>query len=170
MGDTPETRIVRWSDPAQVPEITALLHTAYAPLAEAGLRYLATYQDDEVTLERLSNGESYLALLGEKIIGTITLSLPGQIAHSEYFNRPGVAVFHQFAVAPEHQCQGIGGTLLDHIESRARELGASELACDTAESAEHLIAKYQRRGFALVGHEVWDVTNYRSVLLAKPLA
>ena len=42
----PEFAIERWSDPAQVPAITRLLHAAYAPLAEAGMRYLAEVLPD----------------------------------------------------------------------------------------------------------------------------
>lgn len=41
-------------------EITALLHRSYAPLAEKGMRYLASHQNSEKTLERLREGESYL--------------------------------------------------------------------------------------------------------------
>ena len=161
--------IERWHDPAQVAEITGLLHAAYAPLAAAGLRYLATHQDEATTLSRLSKGESYIALEGDHIVGTTSLTAPGQLDHCPLYRDPGVCVFHQFAVRPDRQRCGIGSALLDHVEARALELGADRLACDTAETAHELIAMYLKRGFQVAGHDSWDVVNYRSVLLAKSL-
>lgn len=40
--------------------LTDILHKAYAPLAKKGMKYLATHQPPEKTLERLTQGESYL--------------------------------------------------------------------------------------------------------------
>jgi GNAT superfamily N-acetyltransferase len=164
-------KIVEWSDPDQVPQITRLLHEAYAPLAAAGMRYFATHQTEEETLHRLSKGDAFLAIDEEgKIVGTITLSPPGSLGHHcELYGRPGVCVFHQFAVRVDRQRQGIGSALLDHIEAHALEIGATQLACDTAEMAHHLIALYEKRGMHQVGDADWEVTNYQSVLLLKDL-
>lgn len=41
--------------------ITALLHSSYQELADMGFRYLATYQSPDVTLDRISGGECYIA-------------------------------------------------------------------------------------------------------------
>lgn len=57
--------------------------------------------------------------------------------------------------------------LLAFAESRARELGAREVAVDTAEGAHHLIRYYSTRGYREVGHAQWEHTNYRSVILSK---
>ncbi len=163
--------ISRWTDPAQVPDITRLLHAAYAPLAAAGMRYVASHQGDEVTLARLRNGEAYLGWDRDRtIVGTISLSRPGGHAGCELFARPGVCVFSQFAVHPDRQGEGVGGELLGQAEARAAALGADTIACDTAESAAHLIAFYRRRGYRPAGRADWEATNYRSVLLAKTLA
>lgn len=164
--------IAEWSDRRQVPEITRLLHEAYAPLAAAGMRYFATHQTEGDTLHRLSKGYAFLALDGDgRIVGTITLSPPGSLGHHcELYGRPGVSVFHQFAVRADRQRQGIGTALLDHVEERAREIGATQLACDTAEGAHHLIAFYEGRGMRPVADADWKDTNYRSVLLLKDLA
>jgi hypothetical protein len=53
--------------------ITAMLHEAYAPLAEQGLRFLATHQDSATTQRRMSRGDAILALDVDQIVGTITL-------------------------------------------------------------------------------------------------
>lgn len=157
------------SDTDSVSEITVILHRAYARLAEMGFRYLATHQGEEVTRERLGRGEAFVAELDGRLVGTVTLIPPGVLSGHEWYAKPGVAVFGQFGVLPELQGDGIGRRLMDAVEARATELGASELACDTAEGATHLIEMYTRRGYRLVGYADWDVTNYRSVVLSKTL-
>jgi GNAT superfamily N-acetyltransferase len=150
-------------------ELTQLLHRAYRPLLEAGFRYLATHQDASVTAQRVRSGECYVAELEEHIVGTVTLEPPWNTKGGEYYRRPGVACFHQFAVDPSRQGRGIGSALLQHVERRAAELGATEIALDTAEGAVHLIALYERRGYRTVARTNWDVTNYESVIMSKAL-
>ena len=65
--------------------------------------------------------------------------------------------------------QGIGSAMLELIENRAAELGAEELALDTAEGAIHLIDYYKKRGYRFIEYVDWDITNYRSVILSKRL-
>ncbi|HEV8247271.1 MAG TPA: GNAT family N-acetyltransferase [Polyangiaceae bacterium] len=162
-----EIRLLAESD--SLTELTELLHRAYAPLAAQGLRYLATHQDAETTKRRVTKGECYLAFLDARLAGTILVIAPGAMRHGAYYARPGVAGLSQFGVEPELQRRGIGARLMDLGERRARELGASEVAVDTAEPARHLIELYERRGYRKVGTEQWQHTNFRSVILSKLL-
>jgi GNAT superfamily N-acetyltransferase len=149
-------------------ELTELLHRAYAPLAAAGFRYTATYQDVDTTRRRAAKGDCYLLMEGPRIIGTITLIAPTTpYGDCEWYERSDVAVLTQFAVAPEYQRRGLGSELVRFGEVRAAELGALEVAVDTAEGARHLIDFYEKRGYREVGHAQWKQTNYRSVLLSK---
>jgi hypothetical protein len=59
--------------------------------------------------------------------------------------------------------------VIAHAEACARELGAADLALDTAEPAVRLRRWYDRLGFEFVQFVSWDVTNYRSVVMVKPL-
>ncbi|KXK57320.1 MAG: hypothetical protein UZ07_CHB004000728 [Chlorobi bacterium OLB7] len=59
--------------------------------------------------------------------------------------------------------------MIELAEAEARALGATELALDTAQPAEHLCQWYQRLGFRFIEYAQWDVTNYRSVILSKRL-
>lgn len=153
----------------RVPEITALLHRSYKPLAEKGMQYLASHQSCEKTLERLNEGESYLYLLDDEIVGTITLR-PHQTNNScDWYNKKNIYSFGQFAINPELQGHGLGTKLMDFIESRALELKVDEIALDTSEHAEQLIKMYTKRGYRFVAHVQWSVTNYRSVVMSKKL-
>ena len=152
-----------------ITELTQLLHRAYAQLAAMGLKFVATHQDVETTKHRLKDAECYVAELDGRIVGTILFRPPGTARGCDWYNRSDVAIFGQFGVEPAVQGHGIGGALLDHVEQRARELNATELALDTAESAHHLIDLYSKRGFRIVGNVKWDPVNYRSVIMSKAL-
>lgn len=159
-----------------VGEITELLHAAYAKHAAVGLHFVASHQSVEVTRERLDEGETFVATSNGELVGIITLGLGAATAKSEqstqredYYRRPGVADFGQFAVSPAHQGLGIGSRLIEMVEERARELGMSELAPNTSEQAHDLIAMYEKKGYRIVGHVKWPEVNYRSVILSKTL-
>jgi GNAT superfamily N-acetyltransferase len=152
-----------------VAEITTLLHDAYAELARAGFRYLATHQSEEVTARRLSRGAPLIAEMDGRIVGTVTLYPSREDHQVEWYRRPDVCYFAQFGVSPNLQKQGIGVKLLRAIEDQARLRGAAELACDTAEGAAHLRSWYAREGFRQVGTMDWPETNYISVVLSKTL-
>lgn len=149
-------------------ELTGLLNRAYASLAEMGFRYVATWQDEVITRRRVSRGECLVAELDGRLVGTLLLEYPAKGA--EYYEREGVAKFQQFGLEPEYQGMGIGRRLLEIAEQRAHDRGATELALDTAEGAEHLIRMYERWGYHWVGEADWEVTNYRSVIMSKELA
>ncbi|WP_439598124.1 GNAT family N-acetyltransferase [Falsiroseomonas sp.] len=160
-------------DPAApIAELTALLHRAYAPLAARGLRYMATHQSDAVTRERAASGECWVALAEGRIVGTILFKAACRTAGSAWLDRPEVASLGQFAVRPDWQGSGLGARLMDLAERRSAETGAVEIALDTAEPAEpaeHLVALYRRRGYRFIEHAQWSHTNYRSVIMSKPV-
>ena len=148
--------------------ITSLLHRAYKPLADMGLRYMATHQSAEITRERLESGESFVALQNSLYIGTISLYSASH--NCEYYKRDGVYHFGQFGVDPSLQRMGIGREMLKHVEQRAQELHATEMALDTAQPAVHLIAYYQSLGYNIVDEVQWPDVNYRSFIMSKLLS
>ena len=164
----PEIRLIAASD--SIGGLTDLLHEAYRALAERGMRFVASHQDEQMTARRIAKAECYLAFDGDKLIGTVTLDDATHTKGSPWYDRPEVASFHQFAVRPQWQGRGIGTMMLDYIERRAAKKGVAELALDTAEPARHLINFYTRRGYRFIEHVRWDAVNYRSVLLSKRLS
>ena len=163
-----ETRILNEKDSLE--ELTSLIHRSYRQLADLGFRYWGTHQSVEDTKKRISNGECYIVINQEKIIGTILLTPPNKKTGTPWYDCNNVSTFHQFAIDPNYQRQGLGSKLLDAIETRAIELGATELACDTAEGATHLINMYLKRGYRQIGMADWDMTNYKSIILSKTIA
>lgn len=167
----PEPLHVRRLEPSDsLTDLTTLLHSAYRRLAHMGLRYMATHQSEAVTRERVESGTCLVAIADGRIIGTILFKHPEQTVGCPWYDRPEVASLGQFAVDPKIQAQGIGLRLMREVERLATTSGAQELALDTAEPATHLVEWYTRLGYRFIEHAQWSHTNYRSVILSKPLS
>jgi predicted N-acetyltransferase YhbS len=162
-----QIRLLEESD--DLVELTKLLNHSYKKLADEGLRFLASHQDVEITKRRIEKGKCFVAVLNEKIIGTICYRSPSQASGHEWYNQPFVASCGQFAVDTELQKQGIGNKLIEFAEQLAIKDHATEIAIDTAEGADELRKYYEKRGYRFVAFAQWEVTNYRSVILSKKL-
>ena len=158
-------------DATRIPEITALLHAAYAPLAARGMHYVASHQDDATTLQRLTRGRALLIEnAAREIIATVTLYPPAPQSTCTLYRESDVYVLGQFAVHPHLQRAGLGARMMDWCIHETRALGGKRLALDTSEHADHLIAWYEKLGFVFAQHTRWDAVNYRSVVMVKSLS
>ncbi len=160
-----------FSENDSVSELTELLHRAYKFLDDMGLRFVATWQDEEMTSRLVTKGECFIAGLDGKMIGTILLygrhkddgTLP------EWYKRDDVRVCGKFAVEPEYQKLGIGSKIMDFIEEYARRKKINEFALDTSDQAQHLIDYYTKRGYRFICTHKWPIVNYHSVVMSKTL-
>ncbi len=153
-----------------VPEITSLLHRAYAPLAAAGLHFVAAAQSEKTTRDRMAKGEPLVGVLEGRIVATATWYAPGRTGGgTPWYERVDVAKFGQFAVEPSLQGGGHGRALERYIAASAAALGARELALDTSEKAAGLIAMYSAWGYRFIEHCQWRAVNYRSMVMSRAL-
>jgi ribosomal protein S18 acetylase RimI-like enzyme len=151
-----------------IDELTDLLHQAYAPHAEAGRRFFASYQTSADTARRIARGECWVVFDREVLAGTVTVAAPYPFPPGYPAPEPA-ATYFQLAVRPSYQRSGLGGKLVALAEQRIRELGVAEVAIDTSVEARDLIGWYARRGYRETGRWRWDVTNYESIVFAKSL-
>lgn len=155
--------------------LTALLHRAYAPLARQGMNFSAAGQDAETTRRRAAEGQCLVAERSGEIVGTVTVCGPYDAdaapwsADVPWFRDRDTAHFHQFAVDPALQRQGLGRRLVQACEQWAHEHGFKRMALDTAEPAAALRGLYRRLGYAEVGQVQWEGKHYRSVIMLKAL-
>ena len=150
-------------------DLTALLHRAYAQLAAMGLRYMATHQSVEVTRKRVEQGKCLVAVADGVLWGTIVVKDASQTRGCPWYDRPDVASIGQFGVEPRLQGKGLGRRLMAMAEALALTSGAREIALDTAEPATHLVEWYTRLDYRHIEYAQWSHTNYRSVIMSKPL-
>lgn len=155
--------------------LTALLHRAYAPLAEAGMNFTAATQDTAATRQRAAEGQCLVAEMSGEVVATVTVCGPYEgeaapwAAAVPWFSERDTAHFHQFAVDPRWQRLGVGRRLVAACEQWAREHGYRRMALDTAHAATTLRSLYQRLGYAEVGRVQWQGKHYESVVMQKSL-
>ncbi|GCL63916.1 GNAT family N-acetyltransferase [Pseudaquabacterium pictum] len=166
-----------WQAGDDLAALTALLHRAYAPLAAAGMNFTAATQTAAMTAQRLQGAHSWVAVRADgTLLGTITAAGPfdpntqGWAHALPWFYRQDVAHFHQYAVDPACQGQGIGAALLQAAEAWARGAGHRAMLLDTAMPATALRQRYARAGYADIASVQWQGKAYRSVVMVKPLA
>ncbi|MBS1714351.1 MAG: GNAT family N-acetyltransferase [Armatimonadetes bacterium] len=165
----PDVLIRPFDDGDSYEELTELLHRAYAGLAERGWNFTASYQDVATTRDRVAKGDTFVAVDGTKLVGTVTIGTDVWDDDPELYQRDDVAVLCQFGVLPEYRGHMTGDALYRKVVDEARARGYSTVGLDTPETATHLIEYYQRRGFEVVGHHQWHGKTYRSVVMAKPV-
>lgn len=155
--------------------LTDLLHRAYAPLLERGMNFTAATQTVATTQRRIAEGQCLVAEQRRRIVGTATVCGPYDPVSSPWsvdvpaFRDRDSAHFHQFAVAPDLQRQGLGRRLVAACEHWARERGFKRMSLDTAEPATELRALYRSLGYVDMMQVQWAGKSYRSVVMEKPL-
>jgi GNAT superfamily N-acetyltransferase len=170
---------VRTADLADAPALADLVHRAYrGDSSRAGWTTEADLLEGQrIGLSdveaKISAPDAEVLIAGDELI----------LGCCEIEQRPGrVAYFGMFAVQPQLQGGGIGGLLLEHAESRVRELwGATTMEMTVIAQRTDLIAWYERRGYARTaetrpfpyGDEAFGLPlrdDLVFVVLAKPLS
>jgi len=82
----------------------------------------------------------FLAFYGDQPVGIVTCVL----GFSRFAGRP-LLTTHDLRVAADHRGQGIGMSLLEAVESKARELGCCKLTLEVQENNHAALALYRLR-------------------------
>jgi ribosomal protein S18 acetylase RimI-like enzyme len=159
-GDELYLRLVKDSD---IPVIRNLVNTAYKELADMGLNYTATYQDEEITRNRISKGRAFALEKKHEIIGTALFS------EKNYFTFRKSGYVSQLAILPALKRFGLGTLLMNFCEEMAIVEGFEAVQLDTAKPALHLVTWYQKQGYKIVGEMKWDGKTYESWIFEKIL-
>jgi ribosomal protein S18 acetylase RimI-like enzyme len=156
-------QIFRRARESDVPNIRLLVNSSYKELADMGLNYTATYQDEQITLERISKGRAFLLEKEGTLLGTVLLK------RENWFTGKNSAYVSQLAVAPTMKRQRLGSLLMDLCEDLAIKEGFESIQLDTAKPAQHLVSWYKKRGYKIVGETHWEGKTYESWIFEKSL-
>lgn len=138
-----------------------LVNAAYKELGDMGLNYTATYQDEQVTRERISKGRAFILEKNQEIVGTALFS------EQNYFTGCKSGYVSQLAIHPALKRSGLGTVLMGFCENLASHEGFDAIQLDTAKPALHLVAWYQKRGYKIVGETKWEGKTYESWIFEK---
>ncbi len=153
----------RLATDADVPALRQLVNAAYQELADMGLNFTGTFQDEAITRERMQGNDVFLAFKQGELVGTLSLEV------EEHDDGHTVLYLGQFAVAPANKRQGIGRQLLSLAEERAKQLGLNRLRLDTAVPAAHLVRLYESHGYSIINQVQWEGKTYASFIMEKVL-
>jgi ribosomal protein S18 acetylase RimI-like enzyme len=131
---------------------------AIGALTEASYRehvdhegYLAELRD---AAPRIRGAEVLVATLEDEVVGSVVLAVPGS-AYVET-SRDDELEVRMLAVAEAARGQGVGATLMDAAEARARALGFAGVALSTAPTMHAAHRLYERRGYERQPDRDWE--------------
>ena len=111
---------------------------------------------DEVRAE-LEENLGCVALDGPRMVGAVRARRDGDLL-----------LIGRIAIAPDQQGRGIGTTLLDAVETRGRDAGATEAELFTGSLSEVNLRLYEREGYRETQRVPGD-DGIEQVFLRKPL-
>jgi ribosomal protein S18 acetylase RimI-like enzyme len=101
----------------------------------------------EAWLKRQTQGEVYVAVC--ELDG-----IPVGRCGLDFVRQPGRADIWAAHVEPDHQSQGVGTALLQHLEAVARQRGFGRLQLGVGKENPRAQRLYERLGYAVCGEEV----------------
>lgn len=152
---------LRATHEADLPALRILLNESYQELAEKGWNYTASYQDEDITRQRISKGRAFVLELNGQLIATILFY------KSNLISNKNTAYVGQFAVKTQFKKNGFGNFLMDYCENLAKTEGFDGIQLDTAQPAVHLVNWYLKRGYSIVGETKWEGKTYESYVFEK---
>ena len=94
-------------------------------------------------------------------------------AQSERGERPGDMKLDKLYLRYDARGQGLGGTLVRHVEQRARTLGCDRLYLQVNKNTTSAIGAYRKHGFEIVESATFDIGNgfvMDDYIMARPVA
>ena len=146
-------------------EIHEVLYRAHQKNRENGIVYKSSLLDGEGIRNKVGDGITYVALLGDHLVGTASVSL----RKGKYWFDKGHLVAHYClaGVLPEYQGKGIMKLIDVAIESYAISNGAKIIRSGTAEKNYIQRNRFFKNGFVPVDFLVTKGNGYYSVMYAK---
>lgn len=146
--------------------IQNLLHSAHESNKTKGLVYgVADQSAEKLKVVLNSDAVCFVALDGNKLIGTGTIEFRKKLIFNKVFN---IACFGLFGVLEEYKGFNIGGKILDKCIKTAEMKGVRYIYCSTSADNNMIVRKmYIKRGFIKFDFFKAKVNNFYSVRYLK---
>lgn len=119
--------------------------------------------------EKLQNrigerGKCYIALIGNKIVGTISVRI---VNRNKWYYSGKIPEYMLAAVIPEYQGNHINSKLANRVFEFANQNGYRAIELETASNNKRAIKIYKHQGFELVDYIAKKSTDHHSVVMIK---
>jgi ribosomal protein S18 acetylase RimI-like enzyme len=161
---TPKPDSISWE------EITEVIQLAFSEKKDRGLLYVATQQDAQKTQERVGNGICIVALLDDKVIGTVTLQIEQIDKRKRKWYHGNLSAYSsQLAVHPDYKGFGVGNMLSKERFRIAEANNVDELLMHTSVHATEMLTWWKRQGGQFVELLSSSSTNYYAIRCRIPV-
>lgn len=151
-----------WVDYEQIHDV---LYSAHLVNQKKGFIMRTSNLSGKQLKERIGkSGKCWIALDGDKIIGTISIRL---VKRNTWYANGEIPDYMLAAVIPEYQGKHINSMLAQKVFEYAEEKGYSIIELDTAERNTHAIEVYKHQGFQLVDYKAMGGLDHYSVVMVK---
>ena len=125
----------------EVDVIKEIIVEAYQPIMKQLSRKPAALEEGLGKISRhIQMGNQYVALVGEVVVGTMRVSLKGQ-----------VGVIARVAVRSKFRGRRIGSMLVDYAENLLSHMNAKRIEIEVYGAVEEQLSFYERTGYVEVG-------------------
>lgn len=138
-------------------KIMCIIKDAQVHLRESGIdQWQNNYPNEEIVQEDIANGNNYILVQGDIIIGTVVLTFGEEERYSKLYEGQWLcgqkyAVVRRVAVAREFMGQGYGSKLLKEAEKLCGKRGFKCLRADTHEDNKVMQKLFENHGFQYCG-------------------
>ncbi|MFP9190390.1 GNAT family N-acetyltransferase [Natronosalvus vescus] len=168
---------IRPATPTDAAAIARLYRRAYRSAADLGYPSRMTEIDAETVADWLERDATTLVALESTTSASVTNDDAGNDAGDDAFvgtvrllEEREEPYLERLAVHPERQGDGVATTLVDRIETIARERGYDCIQLTTFDEHPFLIEWYRSRGYEPIEHHETDDREYDFVTMEKPLS
>ncbi len=121
---------IRKSEIADIPRMLEIIAEAQAAFRAQGIdQWQDGYPNEEVLLQDIAAGDSYVVFEDKQLVATAMISFDGdpnyKVIIGAWKNDLPYAVVHRIAVAASQKGKGIAGYILDAARSMCKERGVT---------------------------------------------
>jgi ribosomal protein S18 acetylase RimI-like enzyme len=154
--------MIRRAELAEVDVLKAIIKEAYAPVKKQLSRAPAALQEGLSKIARhIQMGDQYVALVGEKIVGTMRVRLSGQSG-----------IISRLAVLAKYRGRRIGTVLMQYAENLLASRGATMVEVEVYGAIDIQLSFYERLGYKETGRIVRskeEIVTMQKSLVEEPV-
>lgn len=115
------------------------------------------YPSDEILMQDLDRGEMYAALIDDEVVAYVTVNsdIPPEYNEVALEFSPKMCV-HRLSVNPKFAKKGIATKIMEYVHSDLKIQGYESICLDTCEDNPGALKLYDRLGYIIRGHVVFD--------------
>lgn len=146
-------------------EIHKVIYSAHEENIKNGLcMRTATLTGDELKKRIGNDGVCFVALDGEKVVGTMSVRF---VQRQTWYAKNIIPDCILVGIIPEYRGKHIGSMLEQKMLEYVKNQGYKLIELDTAENNTHAINVYKHQGYKLVDYHAYEGVDHYSVVMVK---